>query len=162
MGTRPTDGTAREDHMGDTEPQRSRMSRRKTISPFTTAEERARNCEKVKRWQHKQRAKGLCRSCGAWIAPESQSRCLECLERCRLEQAARRGKPVRGRRRRGRPMLGSLRERVRAFEREERRRRRCVERLGWRCRRGWYFRYGGTAPDESTRNLTTHRTRPGP
>ena len=68
---------------------------------------RARDCERIKRWQHAQRAKGQCR-CGAPIVPESKSRCWECLERSRRNQAARRGRPVRGRRRRGRPMLGSL------------------------------------------------------
>ena len=43
--------------------------------------------------------------------------------------------PTRGLRRRGRPILGTLCVRRRAFEREERRRRRAEERLGWRCRR---------------------------
>ncbi len=129
-----TDGIAGEDHMGHTEPQRSTISRRKTTSPFTTAEERAANREKVLCWQHAQKAKGSCR-CGKRIAPESRSRCLECLERCRCYQAARRGKPVKGRRRRGRPMLGTLSVRRQAFEKEERRRRRAEARLGWRCRR---------------------------
>ena len=110
------------------------MTRRKTTSPFTTAEERAENREKVLRWQHAQRAKGLCR-CDARIAPASKSRCWECLERCRRVQAARRGQPVTGRRRRGRPMLGNLRERQRLLAREERRRRRAKARLGWRCPR---------------------------
>ena len=102
-------------------------TRRKTTSPFTTAEERAENREQVLRWQHAQRAKGLCR-CGARIAPASKGRCWECLERCRRVQAARRGKPVKGRRRRGRPLLGSLGVRQPAFEREERRRPRVRQR----------------------------------
>ena len=110
------------------------MHRRKTTSPFTTGAERAYNRERVLRWQHAQRAKGLCR-CGAHIAPGSRSRCWECLERTRRQLAADRGRPVRGRRRRGRPMLGSLSTRRRAFEKEERRRRRAEARLGWRCRR---------------------------
>ena len=85
-------------------------------------------------WQHRQRAKGLC-CCGARIAPPSRCRCYECLERGKRAQRARRGQPVRGRRHTGRPMLGSLSVRRRAFEREERRRRLAEERLGWRCRR---------------------------
>ena len=96
--------------------------------------ERARECARVKRWQQEQRAKGLCR-CGARIVPESRSRCWECLERCRRNQAARRGKPTKGLRRRGRPILGTLSVRRLAFEREERRRRQREERLGKRCRR---------------------------
>ena len=83
--------------------------------------ERARECARVKRWQQEQRAKGLCR-CGARIVPESRSRCWECLERCRRSQAARRGNPTKGLRRRGRPILGTLSVRRRAFEREERHR----------------------------------------
>ncbi len=91
----------------------------------------AKDCERVKRWQHERQRIGLCR-CGARIVAESRSRCWECLERCRRNQAARRGRPVRGRRRHGRPMLGSLSVRRRAFEHEERlrglRRQRQVER----------------------------------
>ena len=113
---------------------RARMTRRKTTSPFTTAEERAANREKVLRWQHAQKAKGVCR-CGAQIAAGSRGRCLECLERARRRQAVRRGNPVKWRRRRGRPMLGSLRERQRLLAREERRWRRAKARLGWRCPR---------------------------
>ena len=110
------------------------MHRRKDTSPFTTAAERAYNREKALRRQRAMRARGLC-LCGAWIAVGSRSRCLECLERTRRAQAVRRGKPVKGRRKRGRPMLGSLRVRQRLLEREEQRRRRAEERLGWRCRR---------------------------
>ena len=133
-GTAGTGIAAMGDQMRDTEPRRSTLTRRKTTSPFTTAAERAQNREKVLRWQHAKRAKGRCR-CGAQIAPGSRSRCWECLERTRRQQAADRGRPVRGRRRRGRPMLGSLSVRQRLFEREERRRRRAEARLGWRCRR---------------------------
>ncbi len=102
-------------------------------STRTSAAERAAHCARVKAWQHAQRAKGLC-CCGARIAPESTCRCYECLERGKRAQRARRGQPVRGRRRLGRPMLGSLSVRRRAYEREERRRRLAEERLGWRCR----------------------------
>ncbi len=121
LNSDPLGRYAMADDMRDTEPPRSTMTRRKTTSPFTTAEERAENREKVLRWQHAQKAKGSCR-CGKRIAPGSRGRCWECLERCRCYQAARRGKPVKGRRRRGRPMLGSLSERQRLLEREERRR----------------------------------------
>ena len=79
--------------------------REDTMAPEANNAERARECARVKRWQQAQRTKGLCR-CGARIVAESRSRCWECLERCRRNQAARRGRPVRGRRRRGRPMLG--------------------------------------------------------
>ncbi|MCH7750018.1 MAG: hypothetical protein IH939_18185 [Acidobacteria bacterium] len=104
-----------------------RVGRMMFFESFTTAEERAENREQVLRWQHAQRAKGLCR-CGARIAPASKGRCWECLERCRRVQAARRGKPVTGWRRRGRPLLGSLGVRRPAFEREERRRTRVRQR----------------------------------
>ena len=101
------------------------------MAPEANNAERAKDRERVKRWQHERQAQGLCR-CGARIVAESRSRCWECLERCRRNQAARRGRPVRGRRRRGRPMLGSLSVRRRAFEHEERlrglRRQRQVER----------------------------------
>jgi len=111
--------------------------REDTMAPEANNAERARECARVKRWQ---RAEGLCR-CGARIVAESRSRCWECLERCRRNQAARRGRPVRGRRRRGRPMLGSLSVRRRAIEREERlrglRRQRQVERE--RKRRIWRY-----------------------
>ena len=101
---------------------------------------RARDCARVKAWQRAQRAKGQCR-CGARIAPESKSRCWECLERSRRNQAAQRGRPVRGRRRRGRPLLGSLGVRRRAFEQQEQRRawrkEREAERQAERRRKRW-------------------------
>ena len=102
--------------------------------------QRARDCARIKSWQHAQRAKGQCR-CGARIAPESRSRCWECLERCRRNQAAARGRPVRGRRRRGRPILGSLGVRRTAFEREEQRRAWRRERQAERLRERRLRRY---------------------
>ena len=96
--------------------------------------QRARDCARITRWQHLQKAKGQCR-CGAPIAPESLSRCWECLERCRRNQAAARGRPVRGRRRRGRPMLGSPGVRRKAFEQEEQRRALRRERQAERQRK---------------------------
>ena len=111
------------------------------MAPEANNAERARECARVKRWQQAQRAKGLCR-CGARIVAESRSRCWECLERCRRNQAARRGRPVRGRRRHGRPMLGSLSVRRRAFEQEEQRRawrrQRQAERQAERRRKRWF------------------------
>ena len=111
-----------------------RLQRRKTWSPFTTAEERAKKRVSVLRWQHQQKAAGRCR-CGAAIAAGSLCRCWECLERSRRVQSVDRGNPVKGRRKRGRPMLGDLSERRRRFEREEERRRRVEERMGWRAPR---------------------------
>ena len=115
---------------------------RKDCDPVKSGqhEQRRKDRERVKRWQHERQAQGFCR-CGARIVAESRSRCWECLERCRRNQAARRGRPVRGRRRRGRPMLGSLSVRRRAFEHEERlrglRRQRQIEQE--RKRRIWRY-----------------------
>ncbi len=54
---------------------------RRRRSPRTEAQQ-AQDSERVKQWQHAQRAKGSCR-CGARIAEGSRSRCSECLERRR-------------------------------------------------------------------------------
>jgi hypothetical protein len=66
--------------------------------------------DRARAWERKQKAAGRCR-CGALMAPESKSRCFGCLEYNRRAVAARRGRPVKGRRWRGRPLLGSLGER---------------------------------------------------
>ena len=77
-----------------------------------------RNCDRVKRWQHAQQARGRCR-CGRPIAPGSKSQCLACLERSRRYERRRRGITTAGRRHRGRPPLGDLGARQRAFEQDE-------------------------------------------
>ena len=80
-----------------------------------------------------------CHDCRLPIAPASQSRCWGCLERCRRAARQRRGiKTVRPRRR-GRPLLGSVSERRRAFEYEER----------WRARRSG--RWAGVQTSEVPR-----------
>ncbi len=77
-----------------------------------------RNCDRVKHWQHAQQARGRCR-CGRPIAPGSKSQCLACLERSRRDERRRRGITTAGRRHRGRPPLGDLGVRRRAFEQDE-------------------------------------------
>ena len=91
----------------------------------TTPAERARECARVTQRQRAQQAKGRCRSCGDRIAAGSTSRCPSCLEQCRRYERQRRGITTAGERRRGRPMIGTLGERRRAFAREEARRERC-------------------------------------
>ena len=88
---------------------------------------KARNRDRVKRWQQRQQAKGRCR-CGLRIAPGSRSRCLECLERRRLDQRRRRGIHTTRRRPRGRPVIGPMRARRQAFLDEEARRERARKR----------------------------------
>ena len=107
-----------------------------TTGDTTADDRRVQHRDQVRLWQQVQKANGRCR-CGARIAEGSRSRCLECLERCRRTAAIDRGKPVGARRKRGRPMLGTLSVRRRLFEREEARRRRHEQRWGWRARFRW-------------------------
>ena len=86
---------------------------------FTKHAAKRQNCERVKRWQRAQQARGRCRVCGLRREPESPSRCLACLERSRRYERRRRGITTAGRRHRGRPPLGDLGVRRRAFEQDE-------------------------------------------
>ena len=72
------------------------------------------NLEAAKRWQAAQIARGECRACGNKLAPRSVSRCYACLERARQDMRRRRGILTVETRKRGRPMLGTVSERVRA------------------------------------------------
>ncbi len=85
---------------------------------FTKKAAKRRNCDRVRRWQRAQQARGRCR-CGGPIAPGSKSQCLACLERSRLDERRRHGITTAGRRHRGRPPLGDLGARTRAFEQDE-------------------------------------------
>ena len=96
----------------------------------TMEEARAHHAARVTRWQHAQKAAGQCR-CGAPIAAGSEGRCPGCLEKGRRDQRRRRGVPLArraGRKRRGRPFIGNLRERWKAFEQEEMRSQRAAVR----------------------------------
>ena len=116
-------------------------------------EVRARRAERVRLWQRAQTAAGQCR-CGAPIAPDSTSRCLACLERCRRDQRRRRGGPVSGRvghKRRGRKIIGGLGARWNALERAEarpaRERVRAVERREVRANEFVVMRQAGCVLD---------------
>jgi hypothetical protein len=74
--------------------------------------------ESAKQWQARQLARGECRQCGNRIAPESESRCFGCLERARRYERQRRGILTAGKRHRGRPLLGTVRERLQALRDE--------------------------------------------
>ncbi len=78
----------------------------------------------VRRWQNTQVARGECRQCGTRLAPDSKSRCWTCLERARIAARRRCGIMTGGKRKRGRPMLGTLAERRRDLREEDKRQRR--------------------------------------
>ena len=82
------------------------------------------NLEAVQAWQARQVGRGECRQCGTRFAAGSRSRCLRCLEHARLYARRRRGILTDGKRRRGRPMIGTLGERSRALQSQQIWRRR--------------------------------------
>ena len=96
----------------------------------------ARNRDRARRWVRAQQAQGRCR-CGRRMAEGSVSRCLLCLEERRREERRKRGIMTAGRRRRGRPMIGSLGERRREFEQDERHREWRRQRQAERRRKRW-------------------------
>ncbi len=102
---------------------------------------RARHRDRVRQWVRARQAQGRCR-CGRLIAEGSLSRCLQCLERARRAARHKRGIPTAGRKRRGRPLIGGLGDRRRAFEGEERhrtwRRQRQAERQAELRRKRWF------------------------
>ena len=97
--------------------------------------------DRMRRWVRARKAQGRCR-CGRLIADGSASRCLQCLERARRAARCKRGILTAGRKRRGRPLIGGLGDRRRAFEGEERhrawRRKRQAERQAELRRRRWF------------------------
>ena len=82
---------------------------------------KAKQRDRMRRLVKTRQAQGRCR-CGRRIAEPSKGRCLRCLERERMWGRRKRGILTAGRRRRGRPMIGSLGKRRREFEQEERHR----------------------------------------
>ncbi len=95
---------------------------------------RRQHCARITRYQHAQQAEGRCR-CGDRIAPGSRSRCLACLERRRLEARRQRRIPTpgrAGRKRRGRPLIGSLAARWQALAADLARQERDLERQAYR------------------------------
>ena len=97
--------------------------------------------DRMRLWVRARKAQGRCR-CGRLIADGSLSRCLQCLERARRAARRKRGILTAGRKRRGRPLIGGLGDRRRAFEGEERhrawRRKRQAERQAERQRKRWF------------------------
>ncbi len=79
----------------------------------------SKRSDAAKRWQHAQVARGGCHECGNRRQPGSKSRCAACLERARLYERDQRGVPGDGKRKRGRPMLGTVGARRRALRDEE-------------------------------------------
>lgn len=77
------------------------------------------NLEAVQAWQARQVSRGECRQCGNRLAKGSRSRCLICLERARGNARQRRGTVTTETRHRGRPLIGTLRERHRALREDE-------------------------------------------
>ena len=82
---------------------------------------RAKHRDRQRRFVRARQAQGRCR-CGRRITELSKGRCLRCLEQERMWWRRKRGILTAGRRRRGRPMIGSLGERRREFAQEERHR----------------------------------------
>ena len=91
------------------------------IGDAAKKDRQAKNRDRVRRWVRARQAQGRCR-CGRRITETSKGRCLLCLERERMWGRRRRGIMTAGRRRRGRPIIGSLGDRRREFKQEERHR----------------------------------------